>query len=125
MIGSTNNNPVASTITGTANEVIVTNSAGSITLSSPQAIGPTSDVTFNSEILSNLNINGAVYSDGSKKLQSNTMTNGQLLIGLSVGVPSNSTLTGTTNQVIVSNAPNSITLSLPPDIATTSSSTFF
>lgn len=37
---------VSSTISGTANQVIVTNGSGSITLSTPQDIGPTSTPTF-------------------------------------------------------------------------------
>jgi hypothetical protein len=47
-----------------------------------------------------------------------------LLIGSSGNPPSVNTITGTTNRVIVSNAPGSITLSTPQDIATTSQPTF-
>ncbi len=36
VVGSTGYTPVATTLTGTANQVIVTNGAGSITLSTPQ-----------------------------------------------------------------------------------------
>lgn len=50
-------------------------------------------------------------------------TNGQLLIGNGTGY-SLSTLTGTTDQVNVTNAAGSITLSLPQSIATTSTPTF-
>ena len=35
LIGSTGNPPIGHTLTGTANEVIITNGAGSITLSTP------------------------------------------------------------------------------------------
>lgn len=38
LIGSTSANPVAATLTGTSNQVVVTNGAGSITLSLPQSI---------------------------------------------------------------------------------------
>jgi len=55
LIGSTNNPPIASTLTGTANEVIVTNGAGSITLSTPQDIATTSSPTFNNLTLTSLN----------------------------------------------------------------------
>ena len=46
LIGSTGAAPVAKTLTGTANEVVVTNTAGTITLSTPQAIGTGSNVQF-------------------------------------------------------------------------------
>lgn len=46
LIGSTNANPVAATLTGTSNQVVVTNGAGSITLSTPQSIGTGNSVTF-------------------------------------------------------------------------------
>lgn len=45
-IGSTGANPVAASITGTANQITVTPGAGSITLSTPQNIGTTSTPTF-------------------------------------------------------------------------------
>jgi hypothetical protein len=45
-IGSTGANPAAATITGTANQVTVTNGAGSITLATPQNIGTGSTPTF-------------------------------------------------------------------------------
>ena len=48
IIGSTGVAPVASALTGTANQVVVTNGAGSITLSTPQDIAATSNVTFGS-----------------------------------------------------------------------------
>ena len=46
-IGNTGAAPTASTLTGTANRVIVTNGPGSITLSTPQDIATNSNVTFN------------------------------------------------------------------------------
>lgn len=52
-------------------------------------------------------------------------TNGQLLIGNTSGnTAALATLTGTTNEIIVTNGASSITLSLPQAIATTSSPTF-
>lgn len=48
LVGSTNNPPVASTITGTTKQILVTNRAGSITLSTPQNISPSDSPTFNS-----------------------------------------------------------------------------
>lgn len=54
-----------------------------------------------------------------------TYTNGQLLIGNTTGnTLVKATLTGTTNQINVTNGAGSITLATPQDIATTSSPTF-
>lgn len=64
----------------------------------------------------------AVFDGGTGQ---STYTNGQLLIGNSVGATlTKSTLTGTANQVIITNGGGSITLSLPQDIGTSSSPTF-
>ncbi|MBK7131954.1 MAG: hypothetical protein IPH69_03750 [Bacteroidales bacterium] len=48
----------------------------------------------------------------------NTYTNGQLLIGNSSGTLTRNPLTGTANQVIVTNGSGSITLTTPQDIHT-------
>lgn len=49
LIGNTTGNTLTkATLTGTANQIVVTNSTGSITLSTPQDIGTGSNVTFNS-----------------------------------------------------------------------------
>jgi hypothetical protein len=56
LIGSTGAAPVAATLTGTTNQVAVTGGAGSITLSTPQDIATTSDVTFN-EVLATVEVN--------------------------------------------------------------------
>lgn len=54
-----------------------------------------------------------------------TYTNGQLLIGNTTGnTLTKATLTGTANQVVVTNGGGSITLSTPQDIATTSNPQF-
>jgi hypothetical protein len=52
-IGSSSSAPVASSITGTTNRINVTNGPGSITLSTPQDIATSSDVTFNSVTATN------------------------------------------------------------------------
>jgi hypothetical protein len=46
LIGSTGSNPVAAALTGTANQVVVTNAAGSVTLSTPQNIDTAATPTF-------------------------------------------------------------------------------
>lgn len=63
--------------------------------------------------------------DASNNLSSlGPLTNGQLVIGSTGNLPSLATLTGTSNQVSVSNGAGSITLSLPQNIHTAASPTF-
>jgi hypothetical protein len=109
VVGSTGNIPVATTLTaGTG--IGISNAAGSITV--------------NNTASSALVAKSIVYTDASNNLASLTLTNGQLAIGSTGLIPVASTLTGTTNQVNVSNAAGSITLSTPQDIAASSSPTF-
>ena len=54
-MGVTGGPPVAASLTGTANQVNVTNGAGSITLSTPQDIATTSDPTFNNLTVTTIN----------------------------------------------------------------------
>jgi hypothetical protein len=80
---------------------------------------------------------GAVYATSTSALTTGTLpvasggtgqtsyTNGQLLIGNTTGnTLTKTTLTGTTNQVVVTNGSGSITLSTPQDIATSSNVQF-
>lgn len=63
--------------------------------------------------------------DGTGSLaQSSPLTNGQLVIGATGTAPVVANISGTTHQVTVTNAPGSITLSLPQDIDTVSSPSF-
>ena len=55
LVGVTSGPPVAANITGTTNEIIVSNGPGSITISTPQPIGPTSDPTFNNLTVTTIN----------------------------------------------------------------------
>jgi len=57
-------------LTGTANEVIVSASTGSVTISTPQAIAPTSSVTFGDITDSGLTASELVVTNGSSKLVS-------------------------------------------------------
>jgi hypothetical protein len=75
-------------------------------------------------ILPNLDPNSVPYIDNNNTVQDKVLTNGQLLIGNTGNPPSANTITGTTNQVIVTGGSGSITLATPQDIATTSSPTF-
>ena len=71
-----------------------------------------------------LNNNQIMVSSSGAIVEAGAMTNGQLLIGLTSAAPVIAALTGTTNEVIVTNGAGSITLSLPQAIATTSTPTF-
>ncbi len=51
LIGNTGNAPTVAALTGTSNQIVVTNGAGSITLSLPQSIAVGSTPTFASETL--------------------------------------------------------------------------
>ena len=55
MIGVSAGAPVAASLTGTTDEIIVTLGAGTIILSTPQPIGPTSDPTFNNLTVTTIN----------------------------------------------------------------------
>lgn len=125
LIGSTGAAPAAAALTGTANQITVTNGAGTITLSAPQDIAPGSSPTFTAITLSGLTASSFIYSGATKQITSTAApTNGQLLIGSTGAVPVAAALTGTANQVIVTNGAGTITLSVPQDIATTSTVRF-
>ena len=74
--------------------------------------------------MSSLTASSLVYSNASKALVSATLTNGQLLIGSTGAVPVVASITGTASQVVVTPGAGTITLSLPQNIATTSTPTF-
>ena len=75
-------------------------------------------------ILPNLDPNSVPYVDIDYTVQDRVLNNGQLLVGVTGGPPVAASLTGTANQVNVTNGAGSITLSTPQDIATTSDPTF-
>ncbi len=98
------------TFSGLSSAGIVHNTSGGVL--STSAVSLTADVTGTLPVA-----NGGTGQT--------TYTNGQLLIGNSTGnTLTKATLTGTTNQVVVTNGGGSITLSTPQDIATTSTPTF-
>jgi hypothetical protein len=104
-------NLILNTITGTANEIIVVNGAGSITLSTPQNIATTSSPTFGSLVLSGaLGLGRASGGTGIKAVT----TNGQVLLG--IGGSSGYSLTsiaGTANQIVITPGAGTNTISLP------------
>jgi hypothetical protein len=78
----------------------------------------------------NINLSGALTISGGALPESSggtgetTYSNGQILIGNSSNGLTKATLTGTTNQVTVTNGSGSITLGTPQDIATSSNVQF-
>ena len=82
------------------------------------------EVVIGNLILPNLDPNSIPYVDADHTVSDLILHNGQLIIGRDGFPPTASTLTGTVDQVNVTNASGSITLSTPQDLATTSSPTF-
>lgn len=137
LIGSTGNPPQAATVTGTTNQINVTNGAGTITLSTPQDIATTSSPSFDTlqltAALSTIWFSGEspmsfVSIDNNRRLRTSgggANLDGYLAIGNSVSkFATAGPISGTANQITVTNGPGSITLSTPQDIATSSSPTF-
>ena len=145
LIGSTGNFPVAAQLTGTSNQVSIANGAGSITLSLPQDIATISSPEFagltltgfdgpvkaSSGVLSvgtidlTSEVNGILpVGNGGTGINGSAAPNGHILIGNGSGYTL-SEVTGTTNQVNITNGAGSITLSLPQDIDTGASPEFF
>ena len=93
------------------------------TLTSPTFTTPT--WASGAFTLTPVTANSLLYTNASKQLTSTANpSNGQLLIGSTGAAPALGTLTGTSNQITVTNGPNSITLSTPQSIGTASSPTF-
>lgn len=89
-------------LTGTANQLSVTNGAGSITLA---LTGPYTPATYTAHSL--------LTGEGTSSINAlGVATNGQLAIGSAGADPVLATLTGTANQVSVTNGAGSITLAL-------------
>src|ERR1700733_9426778 len=89
-----------------------------------QSIIETDSIVVGILNLPNLDANSVAIIDTDNNLSDVILNDGQLLIGKSRLAPIAASLTGTTNEVIVTNAAGSITLSTPQPIATTSSPTF-
>ena len=71
-----------------------------------------------------LNNNRIMVSSGGAIVEAAAMTNGQFLIGATGNAPVVGSLTGTTNQIIVTNGSGTITLSAPQNIHTAATPTF-
>ncbi len=125
LIGSTSGDPVMGTITGTANEITVTTGDGTLVLSIPDAVTLVTLTLTNDLIVANGGTGAGTFTDGGVLLGSGTgaltvlgqATNGQLVIG-STGVdPVLAALTGTANEITVTNGAGAITLSIPNAVA--------
>jgi hypothetical protein len=119
IIGSSIGGPVAGNLTTTSNITLV-NGPNSISLDTVQPIQPNSSVTFGNITDSGISANEIVTTGTAGLLQGTALTNGQLLIGSTSAAPVAKTLTGTTNEVVVTNTAGTITLSTPQPIGTTS-----
>lgn len=119
-------NAGVTSLTGTSNQVNVSASTGGVTLSLPQSIGTSSSPTFSGLTLSGLTANAFIYAGSGGVIEStdSAPTNGQILIGRTGNTPVAATITGTSNQVTVTNGSGTITLSLPQSIGTSSNVTF-
>lgn len=115
------------TITGTSDEITVSNGSGvsanpTVSIASTYA-GQTSITTVGT--IATGTWNGDTIETDHGGTGHTTYANGELLIGSSLGSTLyKNTLDGTTNQIIITNGIGSITLSTPQDIATSSSVTF-
>lgn len=84
----------------------------------------TLDISSNSVYISKLFANSILLLDSNKKLTYASLTDGKLLIGSTGSMPVVASLTGTANQVNITNGAGSITLSLPQNIHTTATPIF-
>jgi hypothetical protein len=117
-IGSTGTTPVLATLTGVADEIDITNTAGSITIG-----------IVNPLIVSKGGSGAGTFTDHSLLVGSGTdpftaigvASNGYIPIGSAGADPVLAPITGTANRVTVSNDACSITLSTPQDIHTAAS----
>ena len=75
-------------------------------------------------ILPNLDANSIPFIDADKTVSDIVLNNGEIIVGKTGNAPIKNTLTGTTDQINITNGPGTITLSLPQSIAPTSSPSF-
>jgi len=110
LIGAAAGTYTLATLTGTANQVVVTNGAGSITLSLPQSIHTGASPTFTGLTLSGLTANSFLYAGAAGALTTTAApTDGQLLIGRTGLAPVAATLTAGTG-ITITNGAGTITI---------------
>lgn len=81
-----------------------------LTFDNPVGILPISNGGTNSN--NNLSNQRVILSSNGKYIESDALSDGQLLIGVSASLPVVASISGTANQVLVANGPGSIVLSL-------------
>jgi hypothetical protein len=120
------NNLVSATLTGTTDQVIVTDNSTNYSLSLPQSIATTSVPTFQSAIINDGISRGFAMYDTNSRLTYLSLAgaDGNIPISAANGLVYSAQLTGTTNQVIVTPGAGAITLSLPQSIHTNATPTF-
>ena len=82
------------------------------------------EVIIGNLILPNLSPDSVPYIDDQNTVQDRVLADGQVLIGQSGGPPINATLTGTSDEILITNGPGSITLSTPQPIGPSSDPSF-
>lgn len=115
IIGSTGLSAVASNLTGTIDQITVTNGPGSITLSLPQNVATSSSPTFSQLTLSTPTANRAVIVDGTNKITSSSVTDTEL--GYLSGVTSaiQTQISGLANTSLSNLSSTAINTNLIPD----------
>jgi hypothetical protein len=123
VVMGTSGAPIAGSILGTTNQVIVTTNPTNLTLSLPQSIDTLASVRFNPVTSDFLIAKQLVMGDINKRLDSFTLAvNGQIPIGSSsTGGPVASTITQGSG-ILVTNAPGSITIAATPTTGLTAKS---
>jgi hypothetical protein len=105
---------------GDSGQYLRTDGSGALTFSTPSGAGDMLKATYDADEDGLIDLDG-----GGTELDSSGVTNGQLLIGNSTGnVFGLAAITGTSNQITVTNGASSITLSAPQDLAAASDPTF-
>lgn len=119
--------------TGSSGILSVTNTNGTnnsisgstLVSSMTQSLLASASPTFNSLFLPSIVANRPVFTDSSSQLVSSPpIADGQIIIGRTALSPLCNTLSGTTNQINVTNGSGTITLSGPQDLATVSTPQF-
>ena len=122
---NSNNNLVSRSINGSNNQIIILSGNNGVTLTTPQPIGITSNVQFNSATLQGATIRGLTGSTATfDNLTLTNVSQSEFLCADSSKRLVSRGITGKINQINVSYGTAGITLSTPQDIATTSNPTF-
>jgi len=122
---STGSSGSAAAITAASNNLVLRRGAGGLEFALLENANIDSAAAIARTKIANGSAHRVVINNASGTLsETAALTNGQLLIGSTGNAPVLGTLTGTANQVNVTNGAGSITLSTPQDIATTSNPEF-